>query len=530
MDRRFWIAVIGVAVLSIGVVDGRMLLGKVPFPSFVVFQWPAFMQSAPREPLQVPANIGDVVTSFYPFRAIAADAVRNREIPLWNPYMLSGTPLLASAQSAIFYPLTIPFYVLPTAMAWGLVSALKVLLVILFTAAFVRRVGGTTTGAVTAAVLFAFCGFLTAWQAQAMYDAAIALPFICLAVFRLHEQPSTGNVILASIAFAMPVLAGHPETVVHTTLTALAFAAFLFASRPGTTFILGFMASAFLPAGLAAVQLLPSMEWVDHAYRSLSDSWPHQPLWTVVSWVSRDILHSTSSAGIEIPEQAAYIGMLAFAAAPLAFMNRSRRVAVFLAIWTAIILSVAYGVGPMYWFSLKLPLIQGIKNSRLIFAGAFGIAVLAGLGISELERWSQPKPRRQLARASILMFTGCAIALSLIYALRSLTFAVSEPSRYPRVSAMLLAASALLLLLRLLGKLPVAPFRVAVVSLVCLDVLSFSYGFMPFSDPAHIFPPVELFDRLPGRGPEPFRIVQVNGAYPENVQSVYGLQAVPVLQ
>src|SRR5579883_842327 len=104
LDRRFLLTTAMVATLLSGIVYKDVFRGWVPFPSFFVFEYPSFVKASPPHPLQEPANIGDVVTSFYPFHIIAARAVRNGELPLWNPYMLSGTPLLASAQSAIFYP------------------------------------------------------------------------------------------------------------------------------------------------------------------------------------------------------------------------------------------------------------------------------------------------------------------------------------------------------------------------------------------------------------------------------------------
>jgi len=53
----------------------------------------------------------------------------------------------------------------------------------LFTVLFVRKIGGSKTGATISAILFSFCGFLIIWQGQAMSDAAIWLPLICYSLF-----------------------------------------------------------------------------------------------------------------------------------------------------------------------------------------------------------------------------------------------------------------------------------------------------------------------------------------------------------
>src|SRR5689334_21344250 len=97
-NRRFWLLTLLAAVLLTGVVNSEMLRGRVPFPTFFLFEFGPFAKAAPPGPIQVPANIGDVATQFYLFHGITGRAVRGGEFPLWNPYLLSGTPLLASAQ------------------------------------------------------------------------------------------------------------------------------------------------------------------------------------------------------------------------------------------------------------------------------------------------------------------------------------------------------------------------------------------------------------------------------------------------
>jgi hypothetical protein len=40
---------------------------------------------------------GDIVLSFYPHQHLWAEAVRQGEVPLWNPYAAGGRPWLADA-------------------------------------------------------------------------------------------------------------------------------------------------------------------------------------------------------------------------------------------------------------------------------------------------------------------------------------------------------------------------------------------------------------------------------------------------
>src|SRR5437870_1780252 len=118
-DRDFCWMSLCVALMLTAIVYAPMFTGKIPFPADFVFDFPPFAPLAPSEGLLPHTNIGDLVTSFYPYRTIAARAVRAGELPLWNPYMLSGAPFLAMAQSALFYPANFLYYVLPVPLAWS---------------------------------------------------------------------------------------------------------------------------------------------------------------------------------------------------------------------------------------------------------------------------------------------------------------------------------------------------------------------------------------------------------------------------
>ena len=93
-----------------------LLLGLVPFPAHLLAPFPAWGGSSRWPPIP---EIGDLITSFYPFHALAARAVHDGSFPLWNPHILSGAPFLANAQSALFYPPNFLYYVLPVPAAWA---------------------------------------------------------------------------------------------------------------------------------------------------------------------------------------------------------------------------------------------------------------------------------------------------------------------------------------------------------------------------------------------------------------------------
>ena len=54
----------------------------------------------------------DIFTYFYPYRAAVNEALAAGRLPLWNPDLFMGAPLLANAQAGALYPLNWPL-VLP---------------------------------------------------------------------------------------------------------------------------------------------------------------------------------------------------------------------------------------------------------------------------------------------------------------------------------------------------------------------------------------------------------------------------------
>ena len=526
--RTFLIVSVCVALGLAAVIYGPMFSGKIPFPADFVFDFPAFAPLIPSYPLLPQTNIGDLVTSFYPYRTIASRAVHEGALPLWNPYMLSGTPFVAMAQSALFYPANVLYYVLPVSMAWSIGFILRRVLAAWFTALFVRRIGGTTAGAIAAGLMFAFCGFLTAWQGQSMSDAAIWLPLICYSVVRMHEDPTARSIAIAAFAFAMPVLAGHPETAAHVTLTGLGLAVFLMVSKPKFSFISAFIGSSLLALGLAAIQIVPTVEWLMHIHRSLRQQWPAPPLYSILGLVSRDIIRAKNAIGLLMPEHAAYLAMMTFVAAPIALVrSSSRRFAVYFTLAATAAISIAYGIGPGYSIVSHVPGLNMLKNDRLILVASFSLAVLGGLGLSALEAVETQPSNRERFRIVLLASAGFAVAFLLIYAMHEIPVnEVIESVRVPRFGLLLLLASVLTVGLKVANRLSNRVFVLLTLTIIALDLATVTYGAIPFTEPRDVFPPFPLFGALPRNTDTPFRIAQAGNAYGANFEAMYGYSAI----
>ena len=51
---------------------------------------------------------GDNLQQNYPLHVLVGDMLRHGQLPFWNQYIFSGTPLMADFNAGAFYPLTAP--------------------------------------------------------------------------------------------------------------------------------------------------------------------------------------------------------------------------------------------------------------------------------------------------------------------------------------------------------------------------------------------------------------------------------------
>ncbi len=517
-----------------------MLAGRVPFPADLVVQFPPWesLQSTfpgPR-PLPPHAEMGDLVTELYPWKAFTRRALASGTMPLWNPALFLGAPFQADPQTGLFYPVNLVYAALPTPAAWGLSFLIRTVLAGLLAALLARRLGASDLGALTAGVIFAFCGWTTAFQTRPHLDTVLWLPLVLVAVDRLERLPERASVALAGAAFALPVLAGQPESAAHVTLVGLLFFFYRLAlpspdhrtAAARGRFVALFTASGLLALGLAAVLILPTLEFIGTLDRGLDDAWPPKPLREMAAFLSRDLRASPNSAGVPIPEGAAYAGMLTLLLAPLALLHRKRRDAVFFVLLLAAALQIVYGFGPIYWLSLHTPVLRGIPNGRLLGVADLSLAILAALGMSALGE-SLAAARRRPARWWLLFATAlvpCGLGLAWLLGHASAAPPVSAAAwaRGPGGSAAALGAAALLLAAGLSGVLDARRFTLLAAVFCVLDLVTASYKFIPFTTPAWIYPPSPTMTFL-RRDPGPVRVTSVDATYGSSFEMMYGLES-----
>jgi len=102
----------------------------------------------------------DLSVFFIPPRLFWVEAVKNGEFPLWNPYYYSGIPLLATLQSAVFYPLNIFLLILPFDLAFNWIIILHFFLAGVFMFLLMREIDASTIGSFIGALIFMLGGYM----------------------------------------------------------------------------------------------------------------------------------------------------------------------------------------------------------------------------------------------------------------------------------------------------------------------------------------------------------------------------------
>ncbi len=442
--------VIAIGLLSLAVLFFLpvTLGGQTMLPADNAFQWEPWASYAAELGVGRPHNglLGDLYIQNLTWKELIVESLRQGELPLWNPYILSGVPFLAAGQHSAMYPPSALFYVLPLWAAYGWYAALHLWLAGWFTYLFGRTLRLSRPAALLAGIAFMFGGLMVTHNVFPMIvGAAVWLPLLLAAIERIARRAEAGvpyglaslpDLALGAIALGMVMLAGHPEMYYYVGLTAAAYGVWRGASiarRRGTRTALGALgllaAIALLGIGLGAAQWLPLLELVRSNWREggaafqevLGWAWPkrgalallmpdffgnpsHHSYLDLFTWqVAPATVNALGNAiqtidwGIKnYVEGSGYIGVLPLALAAIALVRR-RKPAGFFALLAAFSLALVFGT-PLYYLIYRLPGFSQVHTPfRWIYPYSLSAAMLAGIGLDALwERREQAQ--RRLAR------------------------------------------------------------------------------------------------------------------------------------
>jgi hypothetical protein len=351
----------------------------------------------------IPSHRLSDATKYFAFlRDFGYSELRRGNLPLWNPHLYSGTPFVGVFQSAMFYPPNLAHLFLPVPLGINFEFAFHLLLLSLGTLAWARGRGLSAPAALATASVAVFGASVSlrvlAGALSVLATCAWA-PLLLHCVDRLSRQPTLGWTLVAGLAAAMTLLAGHlPTAFMSAVAVSLYCVPALLASPARGRFAGSLAAAGLLALLLAGAQLGAGFEVARESVReggvpfdyATTYSLPPESLLTAAVPY---LFGSATDHGMTYFgrwwywDDSAFVGVTALALATLgALRSRGRGRGVALALALALLVLALGRHTPVYAVLYRwVPGFDLLRApSKFLFFASLFVGLLAGLGMDRL--------------------------------------------------------------------------------------------------------------------------------------------------
>lgn len=410
----------------------RLAVAATLFLLPLLYFWPAVIGKVTLAP-------GDGWTQNFGIRILIGQLLSGGQLPLWNPYLFAGMPLLANIQAGALYPPNWLFAIFSPQLAINLVVITTYHIALAGTYLYARRIGLNRIGAIVAGIVFAFGGFMVAHLGHTnMIGAAAWLGWILLAIEELYLSFRWRWVSLGALFIALQFLSGAPQITLYTMLVVSGYVIFSLTLRPGkeqrARFLLGVISLAVCAVLISMVQLLPSREMLEMTERAGINyayfgqcSLPHKQIYGMVFPF---FLGGAATGPYRLPywgmcgltEYCGYVGLLALLLALTMAIRQLIEKSGERLVWfwiacagAALFLALGYYM-PFGIHKLlhRVPVYNLFRvSARHLFEFTFALGILAGFGVTRLSGMARitemaemtRKEQSQTRRALLLSIT-----------------------------------------------------------------------------------------------------------------------------
>jgi hypothetical protein len=384
------------------------------------------------------SELDDPIYQFYPLRLEAVRQWKSLAVPLWNPYILCGTPLLADGISKPFDPFIALWLVFGGPVGHALELLAQYLLMITGMYILARSLGIARIGAATAAVIYTFNLLSVTWMELRTPTAAFAFfPWAFLWLSAALDTRSLKHAALAGLMAGLMVLSGHAQFVFYgfavlallvgwRTIVEWRSNGLRRALRTASAGCLGLA----IGCALAAVEVLPFVEFISQSGRNPRQYEISNLSSTPLSFITcfyPNIFGNPASGpylgGIVLSRPymtatAGFVGISTLALmAPALFLAKFRHKGFLTCLWLGVFgLLVLMSVGLGQAVSHLTFFLSGMDMTRAFFVSNFALALSAGAGAAALAQadWKD----RHFHRMVVTMLLAVAILIALTAGLR----------------------------------------------------------------------------------------------------------------
>lgn len=499
--------------------------------------------------------ITDPVVQQLPWRSLAIEEMKRMQLPLWNPYAMAGTPLLANIQTASLYPLNILFFILPFALSWSVLIMLQQILGGTFLYLYLKNRNLDTASSLLGAIAFSFSGFFIAWlEWGTVVHTVLWIPLIllCIDQFQISNfkftpralstswwRPSTNKILLWSILYIFALcssfLAGHLQTFIYVFVLSWTYFLFRWYENKNKKVLITFILNTVFFILITAIQWVPLLQLLILSARNIDLSWTQDgwfiPWEHLAQFIVPDYFGNPATGNYfgtwNYGEFIGYVGVIPFTLAIFALLKKRDKEILFWGVTIFICLLFATGsmLGKLPYL-LNVPFLSATQPTRLISLICLSLAILSAYGFNLLQK-------REKSILSTLLILGF-ILLSLITSTFLFQFSpelsndtVSVARRNLILPTLIFIGGAFALWYVGQKKEFYQKIGIVVVLLfICCDLLYFSTKFTPFTKPEYLFPQTSILSYLQQQK-DITRIMTTDARIlPPNFSIMYKLQSI----
>ncbi len=349
----------------------------------------------------------DILNFHYPLRQTLIDSYASGQLPLWNPFIYLGQPMLANPNYMALYPTNLFHLLLPFNYAFKLHFLIHPILGGLGAYFLLRRLTLPGIPALAGAIAYQFSGSVLSFlNLYNLLPSTALLPWIGWAFQGALQGHRVRRTLLFGFMVALQVIAFEPILFQCCLLLILALSILYLLEqkdrkRSMRALVFVLCSALVFAAGLAAVQFVPTLELLPLSARgsgldySMASGWSMHPADLLNFFVPNfyGILYkidSSTSWGEKFHEfREAYLvsfflGSVVMFLAVMAFLSSRSRLRNVLASFGALALLLALGkFAPLYPLLYRhLPLFDlGRYPSKYSLLATLFIAMLAAIGL-----------------------------------------------------------------------------------------------------------------------------------------------------
>lgn len=492
-------------------------------------------------PLENPL-ISDPFYSFYPRRELLTAAVRDGQIPLWNPTIMLGTPNTANPNFQLFYPPNLLMaLILPAHQALPWLAWLHLIVTGGLMYLFLSQHKLHWLACLSGATVWMLNGYALVWLENPHRLSTLAwIPGLFWAYETAVRRKSIAWAATGGVMLGLSILGGQMQFVFAIGLmlgvyglTAIVEAFSQNRADVGRA-IVYLAVIGLIGLGIGALIWLPASEFAGMSQRvRFTSETIQRTRWSLNHLIT---LFAPNFYGNPVTERAywsvgnyaettAYFGAVAFFLALTApFLATARRFSRYAFVLAAAVLALVLG-SPLARLIFALPGAQFVVLSRLLF-----LIPLVGSWLTAvaLDGWLRQSVSRRRQIISVLFAGGLILVLTL-WVKDGLggQFVKHQSSILADLGRSALLVTAVLILLALIPRWPRA-VPALIVALIAADLIAWGWHFNPIVSTDYLYPDnavVEFLKQDPGL----HRVLPLQGdkiVFGPNVLGVFGIQTI----